>query len=89
MKRVTRNFLFPLFQEEQYFWENGVSLFDAGTSNGLKLWKPPGDSMESYVTQEFRKSNYWQEVSVLGYIYDCDFTRSLSRRKVRNRIFVL
>ena len=45
--------------------------------------------MESYVTQEFRKSNYWQEVSVLGYIYDCDFTRSLSRRKVRNRIFVL
>ena len=69
-------------QPSSKYWSNGVSLFDAGTGNGIRLWKPPGDSVEAFVQMKFATSYYWHEVSVLGYIYPYDCTRHLKEREV-------
>ena len=70
-------------QPKLKYWTNDLSLFDAGSGNGIRLWKPPGDSVAEFVRMQFRTSNYWHEVSILGHIYPYDFPRRhLKERKV-------
>ena len=66
-------------QPKLKYWTNDLSLFDAGSGNGIQFWKPPGDSVAEFVRTQFRVTNYWNEVSVLGHIYPYDYRRNFSK----------
>ncbi len=63
-------------------WYNCETLFDAGTTNGLRVWKPPGSSIEAFIADNFKFQSYWFELSVLGRFYTFDPSRSMSERHV-------